>query len=52
MDKIIREERNKVCPFFKFFLQEEKSIDAVNKIDIMKYKDSMLPLIQKILMSL
>lgn len=32
MDKIIR---------------EEKSIDAVNKIDITKYKDSMLPLIQK-----
>ena len=32
MDKIIR---------------EEKSIDAINKIDIMKYKDSMLPLIQK-----
>lgn len=47
MDKIIREERNKVCPFFKFFLQEEKSIDAVNKIDITKYKDSMSPLIQK-----
>ena len=32
MDKIIR---------------EEKSIDAINKIDIPKYKDSMLPLIQK-----
>ena len=37
MDKIIR---------------EEKSTDAINKTDIMKYKDSMLPLIQKILMSL
>ena len=32
MDKIIR---------------EEKSIDAVNKIDITKYKDIMSPLIQK-----
>ena len=32
---------------FLCFLQEEKSIDAVNKIDITKYKDSMLPLIQK-----
>ena len=32
---------------FLSFLQEEKSINAVNKIDITKYKDSMLPLIQK-----
>ena len=46
MDKIIREEKNKVCPFLNF-LQEEKSIDAVNKIDITKFKDSMPPLIQK-----
>ena len=38
--------KTRSVPFLSF-LQEEKSIDAVNKIDITKYKDSMLPLIQK-----
>ena len=47
MDKIIREEKKQGLSLFYVFLQEKKSIDAVNKIDITKYKDSMPPLIQK-----